>query len=211
MKVLNKFPIFWGNQPKTTQVYMHPSKNEDEEIVLIQGLRANDSKAMARVYVKNWNYIRALIHKNGGTIEDAQDIFQEALIVLIENLKKEDFQLTCKISTYLYSVARNLWLSQWRKSKPFVDTGDYIAIEQQLAADLVETEDDAFKLPTDEKLRKAIEDLGHPCQKLLISFYYEKRKMSEIVARMPELKNENNARKRKYDCIKQLKKLFGSE
>jgi len=212
MKVLNKFTIFWGNQPKTTQVSMHPSKNEDEEIVLIQGLRANDSKALTRVYVRNWNYIRGLIHKNGGAIEDAQDIFQEALIVLTENLKKEDFQLTCKISTYLYSVARNLWLSEWRKKKPFIDTGEYIELEQQLAADPVEIEeDDSSNLPTDEIIRQAIQQLGYPCSKILISFYYEKCKMSEIVARIPELKNENNARKRKYDCIKQLKKLFGSE
>lgn len=174
-------------------------KIEDEDI-------KNDIRQIIEEeYEKHWLLIRKLILTNNGTEEDAEDIYQEAFIVLIENLRKEGFQLTCKISTYLYSVARRLWLNKLRKDKNLRDTSDFIEIE--LAND-PEENDNSDDLPTHKAIIEAIMKLGSPCTEILISVYYEGLKMKELITQIPGLKNTNNARRRKFSCMKRLKKLL---
>ncbi len=53
--------------------------------------------------------IRLLISETGGTAEDAKDIFQESLIIMLEKIDSREFVLTCRFKTYIYSVCENLW------------------------------------------------------------------------------------------------------
>ena len=48
---------------------------------------------------------------------DYEDVFQDATIVLYENILKEDFILTVKFQTYINSVCRNILLNTIKKSK----------------------------------------------------------------------------------------------
>ncbi len=45
-------------------------------------------------------------------VDDARDIFQEAMVVLYEKSKDTTFSLNCQIKTYVYSVCRRLWLKR---------------------------------------------------------------------------------------------------
>ena len=55
---------------------------------------------------------------NSGTEDDAKDIFQEALIVVFKNIReKADFKLESGFQTYIYSIARLLWLKHLRDSR----------------------------------------------------------------------------------------------
>jgi RNA polymerase sigma factor (sigma-70 family) len=53
--------------------------------------------------------IRMMVHKSGGTFEDAHDIFQDGLIIMLEKLDDKQFALTCKFKTFLYCVCEHLW------------------------------------------------------------------------------------------------------
>ncbi len=55
--------------------------------------------------------IRLMVHQMGGTSEDAKDIFQDGLIIMLEKIDNGDFVLTCKFKTFLYCVCENLWKS----------------------------------------------------------------------------------------------------
>ncbi len=55
--------------------------------------------------------IRLMVYQKGGTIEDARDIFQDGLIIMLEKLDNKKFLLTCKFKTFLYCVCENLWKS----------------------------------------------------------------------------------------------------
>ena len=55
--------------------------------------------------------IRLMVYQKGGTIEDARDIFQDGLIIMLEKLDSKEFVLTCKFKTFLYCVCENLWKS----------------------------------------------------------------------------------------------------
>jgi RNA polymerase sigma factor (sigma-70 family) len=85
---------------------------------LIDGLRRRDNRVLAFIYKTFYPPIVKFILTNSGTEEDAKDIFQEALIVVFRNIKeKSDFKLESGFQTYLYSIARLLWLKHLRDSR----------------------------------------------------------------------------------------------
>ncbi|HOU02663.1 MAG TPA: sigma-70 family RNA polymerase sigma factor [Bacteroidales bacterium] len=53
--------------------------------------------------------IRLMVTRSGGSSEDAKDIFQESLIIILEKIDSGEFTLTCKFMTFLYCVCDNLW------------------------------------------------------------------------------------------------------
>src|SRR5437879_11837482 len=67
---------------------------------------------MKRLYVAYFAMVLQLIINNSGTPDDAKDIYQEAIIVLYNKIKKGDFELNSKLKTFIYSVCRRLWLKR---------------------------------------------------------------------------------------------------
>ena len=88
----------------------------DEEI--IAGLRKRDNPVLLYIYKNTYNPVKQLILNNAGSENDAEDIFQEALIIIFKKLKEEQkFELTSTFSTYIYSISRLLWLKHLRNIK----------------------------------------------------------------------------------------------
>ncbi len=88
----------------------------DEEI--IAGLRKRDNPVLLYIYKNTYNPVKQLILNNAGSESDAEDIFQEALIIIFKKLKEEQkFELTSTFSTYIYSISRLLWLKHLRNIK----------------------------------------------------------------------------------------------
>jgi RNA polymerase sigma factor (sigma-70 family) len=53
--------------------------------------------------------IRLMVSKMGGDAEDASDIFQDGLMIMLEKIDDRNFALTCRLKTYLYCICENLW------------------------------------------------------------------------------------------------------
>ena len=88
----------------------------DEEI--IAGLRKRDNRVLQYIYKNTYNPVKQLILNNAGSENDAEDIFQEALIVIFKKLKEDQkFELTSAFTTYIYSISRLLWLKHLRNIK----------------------------------------------------------------------------------------------
>ena len=85
----------------------------DQEILV--RLKQGDENTLDLLYKQHYRMIIKLIVKNNGSEEEAKDIYQESLIVLWQKAKSENFILTSKISTYLYSICLNLW-----RKEPFL-------------------------------------------------------------------------------------------
>jgi DNA-directed RNA polymerase specialized sigma24 family protein len=87
----------------------------EQEKALLKAVGSNDKDAIESVYKENYALIQYFVINNNGTEDDARDIFQEAMMVFYEKAKSPDFELTCQIKTYLYSVARRLWLKKLKR------------------------------------------------------------------------------------------------
>jgi RNA polymerase sigma factor (sigma-70 family) len=176
---------------------------ETNDKVLLKGLAKNDRKAIETIYKENYNMVQALIINNNGSSDDAKDIFQEALIVLYEKVQSGQFELHCQIKTYIYSVARRLWLKRLLHQNRF-SIGDSHETTVVVDEDLEAHEDRDNEFAT---MEKAMNALGEPCKSLLEAFYLEKKGMQEIAANFGYT-NADNAKNQKYKCLMRLKKLF---
>ena len=180
----------------------------EQELELLKGLARNDKKSVEVIYSQNYNLVQTLVVNNNGTIDDAKDIFQEAMMVLFDKARSGNFELNCQVRTYLYSVARRLWLKKLnqtnRLTSSFDDTNEaQIAVDTDLAEH--EQKDAEFDM-----MHAAIGTLGEPCKSLLESFYFRNSSMQDI-AELFGYTNAENAKTQKYKCLMRLKKIFFSQ
>lgn len=179
-------------------------KAENNEKELLEGLARNDSRSVEILYKHNFSMIQSFIIQNNGTYDDARDIFQEAMMVLYEKSKDENFLLTSQIKTYVYSICRRLWLKRLQHNSKFVapvdSLQDTIPVEEEI--EQKQKLDDNF-----EMMDAAMKSLGEPCKSLLEAYYINKKHMTEIADEFGYT-NADNAKNQKYKCLMRLKKLF---
>ncbi len=175
--------------------------NNKEILVAIR--QGSSSSFIEEVYLY-YPVVKSFVIKNSGNEEEAKDVFQEALVVFYEQAKNPKFQLTCKATTYVFSIAKNLWHSRLREK------GKQIQSEVENTVD-VATEVNDYQ--EEEKLYsyldKVILQLNEKCQTLFKHFYFLKKSMREI-ARDLNFSSENAAKTQKYKCIERAKKLAAS-
>lgn len=160
----------------------------------------NEDKAFNVLY-KYFPMIRKAVLSNSGNTQDAEDIFQEALIILCRKAKSPDFKLTAQLSTYLFSVSRFLWKDELKKRKPFIsvefETG-LDTTEEKEFEDLVEQESRA------KLAEKILNEMGDRCRELLLLFYKSGLKLKDIAAKMG-YNSEGTAKSQKYKCLEGAK------
>jgi len=177
----------------------------EQELILLKGLARSDKKSVEEIYKHNFNLIQALIVNNSGTADDAKDIFQEAMVVLYEKARSGSFELNCQIRTYLYSVAKRLWLKRLQQSNKFVsDFGDDGMASVAVEDDLTEHQEKDTEY---ELMYQSINKLGEPCKSLLEAVYFQKKSMQDIADGFGYT-NAENAKTQKYKCLMRLKKVF---
>ncbi len=174
-----------------------PTEND-----FIEGIRNDNDAVMSRVYKSYYPMIEHFIITNGGITEEAKDIYQEAFIVLYENLQNSDFQLSCKIKTYLYSICRRLWLKRFTYKTKYqgnlTDSEEFIEVDEDGNAAQNEM---LFGL-----MEESLAKLGEPCKTILEDYYIKDMNMVQIAEKMGYT-NADNAKNQKYKCLTRLKKI----
>jgi RNA polymerase sigma factor (sigma-70 family) len=168
---------------------------------IVDQIRARDRRTLTSVYKDAYPMVEKYILNNSGSKNEAQDIFQDALYVLIKKTADKNFVLTSKVSTFLFGVGKNLWLKQLSAHK--IDAKG-LATENEYH-DQVE-EEDLSKLVKVKHMRACIAALGEPCNTIITQFYFLKTPMKRI-AEMLHYTNANNAKNQKYKCFIRLKKM----
>jgi RNA polymerase sigma factor (sigma-70 family) len=185
-------------------------KMDDQTILELIRTGKNDL-ALNALY-RNFPAIRKLVRSRGGNTRDAEDIFQEALIILIHKLKK-DFRLSAQLSTYLYGICRFLWNDHLRKQRPQVSfdfssgmlpgndgTLDITAKSELSTAEEVDLH---AHLQQESRIRlaeQALNELKDRCRELLLVFYHSQLSLKEITAKMGYA-SENSTKNQKYKCL----------
>jgi RNA polymerase sigma factor (sigma-70 family) len=179
-------------------------KQEINEKALLEGLATSDKKAIETIYRENFNMIQTLVINNNGSVDDAKDLFQEAMIVLYEKARSGVFELNCQIKTYIYSVCRRLWLKRLQQLNRYSAPAESPELTVPVDDEIDEHEKRNIEF---EMMDKAIISLGEPCKSLLEAYYLQKQNM-QIIAANFGYTNADNAKNQKYKCLMRLKKLF---
>ena len=86
---------------------MYSATNNEQQ--LLRALAKGERVATEQIYKQQFPIINSWLIKNGGSADDAADLFQEAMVVLFSKVQNADFTLTCAIGTYLFSISKHLW------------------------------------------------------------------------------------------------------
>ncbi len=170
---------------------------------IVEGLKLNSDYIIKHVYQEFFPTIKYLIKKNTGNEEDAEDIFQESLIVVLKNVQKEDFYLSCSFLTYLYSISRNLWMQRLKakkKDKLNMDILDvFFDFPDVNSAELAETEQLRYRI-----YREHFNAMEKDCQRILLLSM--QKFSSKDIADTMGYGSENYAKTKKYNCKERLKR-----
>ena len=167
----------------------------DEQI--LTGLRQRDNQVLQYIYSECFQPVSRLIENNSGNEDDAEDVFQEALIVVFKQLREDsNFQLTSTFTTYIYSVSRLIWLKRLRTIRKM----DVVELKQDIDESI------EFEEPrpvNDKDLRYAIyqrnlKEIPEDCQKIL-TLTAKDITAKEIAGKLG-FRSENYVRKRRHFC-----------
>jgi RNA polymerase sigma factor (sigma-70 family) len=179
---------------------------EDEQ--LLQQLHRGDQKALKDCY-HQWEgeFLRFIARRFGCELQDAREVYPETMSRFYFNCVdgKLKAPLQSSLKTYAFGIGKNLF------HKRFLDTyrektqlDDEFPDAGQKAEVL-----DLYEYREQKKLVHRLLDLiGEPCKKLLELIYiYDYA--NDAVARELDIPTEGAVRKRKFDCLKKMKKLMG--
>jgi RNA polymerase sigma factor (sigma-70 family) len=174
---------------------------------LLLGLKqVNIENPLRQIYDHYFEGIVAQVCANGGSREDGADIFQEAVLVLIEKVKTGQFRGDSSIKTFLTAIARNLWLFELRTRKR---RGQRELLYMSSEDTHVEEKNGFFAKETTINLLAVLNEVGDTCKKILTGFYYEDRTMKDLLTEFT-YENEQVLRNKKSKCMKKLKEILQS-
>lgn len=167
-------------------------------------LRTGTSSAYELLYTAYFPVIAHLVKQNKGNDRDAEDLFQETVIVLLEKIRQPDFELTASLKTYLYAIARNNWLKRLRDEKLVTtDNETYLAaLQQESTLPVMESSDDNQA----EQVHQWLGQITGNCQRVLTFVYLTEEPLDSLMQTMG-WKNRHTANNQKYKCIQQIKRV----
>ncbi len=161
--------------------------------------------AVRFLYRTHFDFLGIYVQQHSGTIEDAEDIFQEVVVAFIDLVQKNKFRGESTIKTFLFALNRNIWLNELKKrnrssvremkyetARPIEEAGisDYIAAREGR-----------------QQMMKLIESLGAVCQQILVAFYYHDMSIKQILDQL-SYENEQVVRNKKHKCMQKLERLL---
>lgn len=165
-------------------------------------IKNDDHQAIQKIYEDNRKGFILFASRYDIEKEDILDVYQDAIIVLIENIKKgkaEDLKST--LNTYLFSIGKFMIFQRMKKKGRVVRSEDWEKVEFEDYFSDESEKNDQTKL-----LQEGLKKLGDQCRHLLSLFYYEEKKLEEIQYLLG-YSSKNVLKTQKSRCLKQLKDL----
>ena len=90
------------------------------ELALIRRAKRGDAEAIEGLIDAHQVSLYHFLLRLTGRPESAEDIAQEAFVRVLKNLSR--FDETYRFSTWLFTIARRLWINEYQKLKPTYDS-----------------------------------------------------------------------------------------
>lgn len=180
----------------------------DEQI--LRKIREGNQDMLVKLYERNFNTIRTYILRNNGQDADAEDVLQEALVILWQQAQKPEFTLSAKLDTFIFAIAKNLWLKILRKNNRITNQDFQEEKNSALYFSFTDANDGSQNQPEEERykiLYQYLKQLGETCKQILELFYFDGLDMEQIAVKL-SFANAQTAKTKKYQCKKKLEEMI---
>lgn len=149
-----------------------------------------------RLYTLSFPDVASYIRKRGGSLEDARDVFQDALIIYYEKVVGEDFSLQKNEKAYLLGTTRYLWFKKYKADQR------YQSFPEQEQTELLAEEE--ASAPAALALLPFLEKAGRKCMEVLRAFYYDQLSARELASTFG-FSGSRSATVQKYKCLEKVR------
>lgn len=173
-----------------------------QDTQLFTGLKTGNREAVRHIYDNMLPKVKSWVMANNGSQSDAEDVFQEALEIIL--LKIDN--LNNSLSGLIMQLAKRRWIDRLRKNNKHWVT-DFSALEKPTETNLLEElvekelEYNRYKI-----MDKSFQKLSETCQKLL-ELMRSGIPVDELVNRMA-FSSANTLYRRKSACTNRWTKLI---
>jgi RNA polymerase sigma factor (sigma-70 family) len=173
-------------------------KNSGQSTI-IDSIRREDRNGLLELYRVYFPQVRHYIMSNSGNIYDAEDIFQDALVLIYIKIKKHTLILSSSFGTYLNGVVRFLWLKELeRKRKYFgnsLNSSEFLPTDEDIVEDYI-------RMEKQKLIFEHFVELNDECKKIL-DLHIKETPISRITAIMG-YRTDQYTRNRKTSCKERL-------
>lgn len=166
----------------------------DKQIVeLIK--RAESREVLKFLYKTVQPKITAWIAKNSGSNDDAQDVFQDAVLSFYNYVLDDKFDDGKSVAAFIFSSAKNNWINRAKQA-----SRESAELPHQVI-DVSTSNETSHE--NDNKIATLLGELGTRCEELLRYSIFYKMSMEDIALRMG-FSNANAAKTKNYKCKQRL-------
>jgi len=159
------------------------------------------NQALGRLYDFHYGMLEYFILQNSGTESDAQDTIQETMLVFVTMVQKQKYRGDASIKSMLYSINRNIWLTELRRRKNRSKRD--VIFESEKEIEIGDYSLELIKMEGYKMMMELFDKLGKGCKSILTLFYFDNLSMEEIVKK-EQYSSEQVLRNKKYKCMKAL-------
>lgn len=181
---------------------------KDSDQILFNELKNGSETAFKKVYQENRQLFLNFAKKYRLVENDVLDIYQDAYIVLYENIRnKKLIELKSSLSTYLISIGKYMIMNKLRKNKKQINNESILTTVHEVdntveSFDLVKEE----LTPNQQIMQKYFDKLSEKCKAILTLFYYQKYSIAQIM-QAGNYNSLNVVKSQKSRCLKTLKEM----
>lgn len=147
-----------------------------------------------RLYLEAFPAVASLISKRGGDLEQAKDLFQEALVIYYEQVELAGRPVQKNRTAYLLGVSRHLWYQRQ-------NTELKCSSIENISTDIP---DEIPQATSAQKLMRVLETTGKKCMDMLRAFYYEQLPLDQIAGQFG-FGSVRSATVQKYKCLEKVR------
>ena len=159
-------------------------------IQLLRASREGDVKAFGEIVKRHQNSVSAVTYSITGSIDQSEDLAQEAFIVAWQKLKT--LKKPAALSGWLCGIARNLALN-WLRDNKKEKTVSLEALPEQAIQTAADMEEEVLRQQRYETVWAALRDLPETYREPLVLFYRNSQSVREVA----------DALDLTEDCVKQ--------
>ena len=160
--------------------------------------KRKQDKALKYLYQQYYPIAEKWIVSYHGNL-DVKDLFQEAVIILYENVRSGQFKGKSSLKTYLMGIVKNRCKKRLEHKK-YESLKEQHPIEEH-SWELLEEEQQLERKRT--LVMGCLDKLDQRCRELLLGCYFEGLSMKQLAIRLGYA-NDQVAKSKNYKCMKKL-------
>ena len=180
---------------------------EDDQIMKL--LPTANQKEIESVYRQLRAGFRNTLMKIFNCDEDkALSVYPEAFTNFYFNIKKGKISnpLRSKLISYLIAIGKNVYRNRYFNAyhEKVVIQDEFKHLEDEMSVENIH-----LKKENAELVRGLLKQIGEPCRQILKLFYFRNYSIESIKSELNMI-SEGAVRKKKFDCILELRKMMSS-